>query len=112
MSNPKNVNGDKISFEMKWTFLLGNLTSIALKKEYSDPTALYGAGERSFGTYKLYGMMQCTRDVSKKGCEAYLAYHLVHFQDCLRPKRGGRVLGRRCSFRFELYPFVSNSLKM
>ncbi|KFK40535.1 hypothetical protein AALP_AA2G008400 [Arabis alpina] len=115
MNNPKNVS-DQVSvnnsFGMKWMTLVSNLTSIAIKKENNDLAPLYAAGERSFGTYKLYGMVQCTFDIGEKGCRESIGYNMVHFQDCLYGKRGARVLGRNCNFRFEIYAFVSNSLKM
>ncbi|KFK35929.1 hypothetical protein AALP_AA4G054900 [Arabis alpina] len=112
MSNSNKVSGDKNLFKTRWSTLLDNVTSIALEKEDNDPTLLYGAGQRSFGTYTLYGMVQCTKDVGKKGCKECFSYHIVHFQDCFSDKQGGRVLGRSCNFRVEFYPFVPNSVKM
>ncbi|KFK40537.1 hypothetical protein AALP_AA2G008600 [Arabis alpina] len=116
MHNPKNVSDDQVdvnnSFNRKWTILLSNLTRKAIKIENNDLTPLYAAGERNFGKYKIYGMVQCTLDITIKGCQECIGHNMVEFQDCLYGKRGGRVLGRSCNFRFELYPFVPNSLKM
>lgn len=113
MSNAKNVRDDPYSFIFKWDTLFDNLTSIAITeknknlKEVTKP-ALYGAGEKRLGTKKMYGMVQCTNDLSVKACEQCLVHNILQYQNCWKSgKRGARVLGRSCNFRYELYPFVN-----
>lgn len=53
----------------------------------------------------MHGMVQCTRDLSRVGCNNCLEQVLVHLQNYLAGKRGGRVIGMGCYFRYEVYPF-------
>lgn len=100
MSNAKKMNVD--SFREKWMTYLNNLVGVAIKVKY-----LYAAGDTRFGTKKLYGMVQCRTDLYKN-CRECVEYIAGKFQNCWLGKQGARVLGRGCSFRFELYPFVSS----
>ncbi|CAH2053062.1 unnamed protein product [Thlaspi arvense] len=109
LSNAKKVSGDQSSFHLNLMSLISNLTSIAINETNldGDQHAQYAAGERRLGTKNLYGMVQCTKDLSLRGCQTCLGYLALHFQNCYGRKQGARVFGRSCSFRFELYPFVS-----
>ncbi|EFH59585.1 hypothetical protein ARALYDRAFT_479711 [Arabidopsis lyrata subsp. lyrata] len=79
MSNAKNVGDNPYLFILKWDTLFDNIS-------HANKPALYGAGEKRIGTKrKMYGMVQCTDDLSVKAC-----------QELVR-KRGARVLGRSCT---------------
>ncbi|KAG7582884.1 Gnk2-homologous domain, partial [Arabidopsis suecica] len=101
MSNTKKMNVD--SFGEKWMTFLDSLVGIALK-DY-----LYAAGDTRFGTKKLYGMVQCRTDLYNNSCRKCVGHLAVKFQDCWHGKKGARVMGSGCNFRYELYPFVSSA---
>ncbi|AEE76565.1 unnamed protein product [Arabidopsis thaliana] len=114
MSNAKNVGDDPFSFILKWDTLFDNISRIAITEKNknlkdTNKPALYGAGEKRLGTKKkMYGMVQCTDDLSVKACEECLVANILKFQNCWKSgKRGARVLDRSCNFRYELYPFVN-----
>ena len=55
------------------------------------------------GSNKLYGLTQCTRDISSSDCEFCLEFAITkHSHDC-DGKHGGRFLGGGCNVRYELY---------
>ncbi|KAJ0983291.1 hypothetical protein J5N97_011546 [Dioscorea zingiberensis] len=62
----------------------------------------FGTGEADFtaAVPKLYGMAQCTRDLSGDKCYNCLSAMFPVMQN-FSGKRGGRVLGSRCYFRYE-----------
>lgn len=107
----KNVTGDSTSFE-EGLFLLSNLTQLATTKRDKNikgvnRPVLYAAGEKRFGKKNMYAMVQCTKDLTVKGCNECITYYMVHFQECWKRKQGVRVLSRSCNFRYELYPFIN-----
>ncbi|KAL9292267.1 putative cysteine-rich repeat secretory protein 19 [Arabidopsis thaliana] len=111
MPSAKNLIGNSISLEER-LHLLNNLTKIAVTKidkniEGIKKPVLYAAGEKRLGTKSLYGMVQCSADLSVQGCNECMLYYIVHFQECWESKQGVRVLSRSCNFRYELYPFIS-----
>ncbi|XP_024014971.1 LOW QUALITY PROTEIN: putative cysteine-rich repeat secretory protein 21 [Eutrema salsugineum] len=106
--NAKDASGDKESFNKKTKALLYNLKEKASSKE-NDPYGknyMYATMEESLGTMKLYGMVQCMKDLSVKNCSLCLDWIMAKFPKCCNGKQGGRVLCTSCNFRYELYPFV------
>ncbi|KAJ4894254.1 putative cysteine-rich repeat secretory protein 17 [Raphanus sativus] len=111
MSNAKKL-GDKLGFASVWNTLMDNLTTLALSQvNYTQPTALYSVGETRFKGDTIYGMVQCTKDISPQACEECLVFNRLHFQDCLNDKRGARFVGTSCTFRFEFYPFINKPVE-
>ncbi|KAB2603226.1 cysteine-rich repeat secretory protein 38-like [Pyrus ussuriensis x Pyrus communis] len=55
----------------------------------------------------LYGLAQCTRDLSGVDCKKCLDSAIGELPNCCNAKRGGRAVGGSCNVRFELYPIVS-----
>ncbi|CAN8270388.1 unnamed protein product [Cochlearia groenlandica] len=105
MSNPKKLNGDISSFHSKWSSLQKKLTTTALLDKDSS---LYATGETMFDTKKIYGMVQCMKDLpSSTACKVCIERLSKKFENCWRDKQGGRFVGRSCSFRFEFYPFFN-----
>ncbi|KAB1199562.1 Cysteine-rich repeat secretory protein 38 [Morella rubra] len=91
------------SFNRKLKDLLSSLSY----KAYASPK-LYATGELVLGSSeKLYGLAQCTRDLSSLDCKECLDGAIGELPKCCDGKRGGRVVGGSCNFRYELYPFVA-----
>ncbi|KAL9235618.1 hypothetical protein vseg_010363 [Gypsophila vaccaria] len=53
----------------------------------------------------LYGLVQCTRDLSPINCAQCLAIALQNFDGFCYEKKGCRVFYSSCFVRYELYPF-------
>nr|XP_040241853.1 cysteine-rich receptor-like protein kinase 10 [Aegilops tauschii subsp. strangulata] len=53
----------------------------------------------------VYCLMQCTPDLTLDDCTACLQLVLKHTLKSLDGAQGGRILGTRCSMRYELYHF-------
>ncbi|KAJ6917338.1 hypothetical protein NC652_019642 [Populus alba x Populus x berolinensis] len=56
---------------------------------------------------KLYGLVQCTRDLSSAVCKKCLDGIIGELPSCCDGKEGGRVVSGSCNFRYEIYPFVN-----
>ncbi|KAK9989447.1 hypothetical protein SO802_029686 [Lithocarpus litseifolius] len=99
--NVKNVS-NPTTFNNKTKELLSKLA-----KEASVSPKLYEVGELELSeSNKLYGLVQCTRDLSNSECFTCpdTAIGELHFYS--DGKEGGRVVGGSCNIRYEIYPFV------
>ncbi|XP_021294290.1 cysteine-rich repeat secretory protein 38-like [Herrania umbratica] len=102
MSNLQNVS-DPQSFNQKTEELLSQLANEA----YATPK-LYATGETELdGSQELYGLTQCTRDLSSSDCKKCLDGIIGELPSCCDGKEGGRVIVGSCNFRYEIYPFVN-----
>ncbi|CAN8270390.1 unnamed protein product [Cochlearia groenlandica] len=101
--NVNNVS-DPITFNTQTKAFLSELTNKATAK---DNKKLFATGEKNLDK-KLYGLVQCTKDLNSKSCKACLDGIIGEFPNCCDGKEGGRVLGASCNFRYEIYPFVKN----
>ncbi|KAJ6908480.1 hypothetical protein NC651_018784 [Populus alba x Populus x berolinensis] len=69
---------------------------------------LYATGGMELGgSTKLYGLVQCTRDLSSAVCKKCLDGIIGELPSCCDGKEGGRVVSGSCNFRYEIYPFVN-----
>jgi hypothetical protein len=79
-----------------------------LAKEASATPKLYAVGEAELEeSRKLYGLAQCTRDLSTRNCFKCLDGIIGELPRCCDGKEGGRVVGGSCNIRYEIYPFVT-----
>ncbi|KAG2306544.1 hypothetical protein Bca52824_026292 [Brassica carinata] len=110
MSNAKKVVDDGISlaFIKVWNNLVDDLTELATT---GDNSTLYSVGEKRYKGDMVYGMVQCTEDLSRKACQECVWYNTFHFHDCVDNFRGARVVGRSCTFRLEFYPFIAKPVR-
>ncbi|KAJ4729983.1 Cysteine-rich repeat secretory protein [Melia azedarach] len=101
MWNVNNVSNPVISNE-KSKELLSHLA-----KQASTSPKLYAAGELEMEeSKKLYGLAQCTRDLSYDDCKLCLDGIIDDLPSCCDGKQGGRVITGSCTIRYEIYPFV------
>ena len=78
-----------------------------LAKEASISPKLYGVRELEICVLnKLYGLVQCTRDLSNSECLTCLDTAIDELLLYSNGKEGGRVVGGSCNIRYEIYPFV------
>ncbi|KAE9587889.1 hypothetical protein Lal_00002804 [Lupinus albus] len=101
MWNLNNVS-DPATFNYNTKELLSQLGQKA-----SVNTKLYATGEVKLDkSKKLYGLTQCTRELSSIDCKKCLDDAISELPNCCDGKEGGRVVGGSCNFRYEIYPFV------
>ncbi|KAM6572710.1 hypothetical protein CsatA_016790 [Cannabis sativa] len=92
------------SFNPKVKELLSGLSYKA-----SRTSKLYATGDMDLGSGpdpKLYGLVQCTRDLNGMDCQKCLDDAISNLPNCCTGKRGGRVVGGSCYVRYELYSIV------
>lgn len=103
MWNLKNVS-DPNTFNSKTKELLSQLA----KEAYVDANKMFASGETKLDeSTTLYGLTQCTRDLSSDDCKKCLDDAISELPNCCDGKEGGRVVGGSCNFRYEIYPFVN-----
>ncbi|KAJ3670471.1 hypothetical protein LUZ60_010795 [Juncus effusus] len=54
---------------------------------------------------KIYGLTQCTPDMSSSDCRGCLQDHIISTLKFLDGSQGGSFMGSLCSLRYEIYPF-------
>ncbi|KAK2988004.1 hypothetical protein RJ640_011267 [Escallonia rubra] len=102
MYNLRNVSNPEY-FNTQVKKLLSKLS----EKAYVSPK-LYATGDSVLGeSKKLYGLVQCTRDLSSVDCKKCVDGAISELPSCCDGKEGGRVVGGSCNVRYEIYPFVS-----
>ncbi|KAL4614430.1 hypothetical protein ACB092_07G054200 [Castanea dentata] len=57
---------------------------------------------------KLYGLAQCTWDLSSNDCFQCLDDAIGQLPSCCDGKEGGRVVGGSWNIRYEIHPFLSS----
>ena len=93
------------SFNQKTKELLSHLAQQAFVNQ-----KMYAVGELELEeSKKLYGLTQCTRDLSSSDCKKCLDDAISELPSCCDGKEGGRVVGGSCNIRYEIYPFLVNS---
>ncbi|XP_068667813.1 cysteine-rich receptor-like protein kinase 10 [Aristolochia californica] len=90
---------------------LGNLTNRLVLQAVDDPSGrLFASGQVGFNDFqRIYGLVQCTRDLSKDDCRSCLQTAVSRIPTCCDKKLGARVLGLSCQLRYEVYPFFQAS---
>ncbi|XP_050935985.1 cysteine-rich receptor-like protein kinase 29 isoform X5 [Cucumis melo] len=58
----------------------------------------------------IYGLAQCTPDLSRQQCNECLVGALPIIRNCCDGKLGSRVLRPSCNFRYEIYSFIESPL--
>ncbi|KAM1766242.1 hypothetical protein ACFX11_005275 [Malus domestica] len=109
-SQEKNVSNPH-HFNDVLTYLMINLSGAAA---FSPSKHMFATGKIKFsGKDTIYGLQQCTRDISASDCHSCLNSALTDLLGCCSSQQGGTVVSRNCNVRFELFPFfndTSNSL--
>lgn len=101
---PANAS-DPVYFNEKVIALMNNLSV----KAYASPK-LYADGELGIGnSTNIYGLVQCTGDLSPTDCDSCLTQAIDWIPQYLYGKNGGKLVGGSCNVRFETYPFFFNA---
>nr|XP_023924914.1 putative receptor-like protein kinase At4g00960 isoform X3 [Quercus suber] len=98
---------DPVQFDDVLKYLLNNISNEAAL----DPSKrMFATGEIKFskeGT--IYGLVQCTRDMSGGNCNSCLLSAIGDLETCCFSRQGGIVLSRNCNVRFEMNQFYNSS---
>ncbi|KAH7662212.1 Non-specific serine/threonine protein kinase protein [Dioscorea alata] len=99
-------NTQNVSDPDKFNKLLVDLMNKIAQFASYNTSRRFATGEANFtvSNPKIYGLTQCTPDLSGDQCHRCLqaAFNAI---SGLPYSQGLRVLGVRCNFRYELYPF-------
>ncbi|XP_065024897.1 cysteine-rich receptor-like protein kinase 44 [Musa acuminata AAA Group] len=102
-------NSQNVSNQQQFDTTLGNLMDGLTKKASSSPK-LFAAGSANVTSFnKLYGLVQCSRDLSADDCYRCLQDMVNFIPNCCSWKQGGKVYVQSCYLRFESYPFYNLS---
>ncbi|KAI4298634.1 hypothetical protein L6164_032168 [Bauhinia variegata] len=102
----KNVS-DPIRFSKVLNYLMRNLSDEAA---FNPATNKFATGEIKFsGEETIYGLVQCTRDMSETYCSNCLSSAVADLMACCSSHEGGILLSRTCNARFELSQFFNSS---
>lgn len=76
-----------------------------------NSTRRFATGEEAFDATDptIYGLTQCTPDMSAAECRSCLGDIIGLIPGYLSGSQGGRVIGMRCNFRYEVYSFFSGA---
>ncbi|KAM3701570.1 hypothetical protein ACJW31_05G183800 [Castanea mollissima] len=71
---------------------------------------MFATGEIQFSKNRtIYGLVQCTRDISDGFCHNCLESAIGDLKACCYSREGGIVVSRNCNVRYQLYRFYSSS---
>lgn len=102
-NNQKNSVENPNEFREKWTYLMDKISDEAA---FQNSKAMFAAGEtRVSKKATIYGLVQCTRDISPSHCKICLESALGDLKGCCSALQGGSVISANCNARFELFLF-------
>jgi hypothetical protein len=108
MSNPNNISANYVDeFNGDLRSLLESLRSQAVAGGSLRKFAAGNATAPNFQT--LYGLVQCTPDLSEEDCYDCLREAIEGIPQCCGGKEGGRVIRPSCNIMFEIYPFYNST---
>ena len=55
----------------------------------------------------VYGVVQCSRDISLENCTRCLQQNVIEYRSCCRGREGGIFSRPSCFIRWEVYPFLA-----
>ncbi|KAK9084906.1 hypothetical protein Sjap_025317 [Stephania japonica] len=93
--------------------VLGNLMSSLAEEAAngggsSSSRAMFKTKQVELNSFqKIYGLVQCTPDLSPGDCYSCLTNIITEIPACCNRKQGGRVISVSCNLRFEIYPFYA-----
>ncbi|KAK8629448.1 hypothetical protein V6N13_078289 [Hibiscus sabdariffa] len=106
--NGADITSNLTEFDTVWESLMDR---VVRKASSGNSSHKYATGEAEFTVFQnIYALMQCTPDLSNKGCDTCLRASVSNYESCCYGKRGGYVQKPSCWFIWDLYPFyVSNA---
>ncbi|KAH7833401.1 hypothetical protein Vadar_005994 [Vaccinium darrowii] len=100
--NSNNVS-DPVAFNQT---LMELFTSLAEDASLSPILYAVGAETVNGTSENIYGLVQCTRDLSSVNCTSCINHAIRLIPQYFYGKTGGKAMGGSCNLHFEIYPFV------
>ncbi|KAF8395566.1 hypothetical protein HHK36_019516 [Tetracentron sinense] len=100
--NPRDFS-DVEQFNQVLGVLLKDLVTRASSSSSNKKFAIGEADVMNF--QKLYGLTQCTPDISESDCNRCLEEAVTYIPECCSGKQGATILKGSCNLRYELYRF-------
>ncbi|ONI34223.1 hypothetical protein PRUPE_1G469000 [Prunus persica] len=108
--NVQNVSSTNLdAFNQKLTALFNGLTSEAAGGGDLRTFAVGNASVGASSNVTIYGLAQCTPDLSEVNCTNCLDDALGDIPTCCSGKVGGRVVTPSCNIRYETYSFFDST---
>ncbi|GJN11521.1 hypothetical protein PR202_ga29720 [Eleusine coracana subsp. coracana] len=109
--NTQNVSAPSKVFDAAVGVLVNATADYAAK---ADNPRKFGSGVAGFQTFdgqnpRIYGLAQCTPDMAPADCRTCLADVIQAGSKYFSGSQGGRIIGVRCNYRYELYNFLAGS---
>jgi len=92
----------------QFTPRLGALMSNLTKKAALESPRMFAVGSAAVTPFvNIYGMAQCTRDLTADDCNRCLVNAVSSIPSCCSGMKGGQLIYASCSIRFEVEPFYN-----
>lgn len=102
--SPQNATTTPEQYASQLGALMGSLVQ---KAAYTSPWKFAASSIVVTPFVSIYGMAQCTRDLSTYDCNRCLTDAVAFIPKCCNGNQGGRVISWSCFIRFEEYLFYS-----
>ena len=103
LRNAFNATAEPARFQRVVAALVNATVDYAVR----NSTRLYASGEADFDRElpRVYAWAQCTPDLTPARCRDCLVQNMVYLSTLFTDAIGARVVGLRCSYRYETAPF-------
>ncbi|CAK7349931.1 unnamed protein product [Dovyalis caffra] len=105
MWNRNNI-GDVMNVD-QFNASLGDLMNKLVTRAASSSNLFAMEDRNETAFIRLYGLVQCTPDISPSQCRICLAGCVSDIPRCCNGKQGGNVLAPSCNMRYEIYRFTT-----
>ncbi|KAG6511067.1 hypothetical protein ZIOFF_029116 [Zingiber officinale] len=105
-------NGYNASDPAAFHRVLTDLVGVLVEEASGNASSLFAAGWASVpvaNASDVYGLVQCTRDLSTDDCGRCLRDAVANLSSCCYGQLGMKIYGQSCYFRYENYPFFELS---
>ncbi|KAJ1291234.1 hypothetical protein BS78_02G301800 [Paspalum vaginatum] len=105
VKDPQNVSSPVEAFDAAVGVLLNATANYAAM----NSSLRFATGEEGFDSRypTIYGLAQCTPDLPPADCRSCLGDIIALMPQYLSGRQGGRIMGVRCNFRYELSKFFT-----
>ncbi|CAL5344685.1 unnamed protein product [Camellia sinensis] len=88
----------------------GVMDDIAIQASNGGSVKKFATSRANFSSLQtLYGLAQCTPDLTVSDCNTCLRNGISNFPNCCDGNQGARILFPSCNVRYEFYPFYNVS---
>uniref|UniRef100_A0A7N0UCU9 non-specific serine/threonine protein kinase n=1 Tax=Kalanchoe fedtschenkoi TaxID=63787 RepID=A0A7N0UCU9_KALFE len=103
-----NVSEPWSAFDLAVTNMFRDLTELATSDQ-----RLYATAEAPVsGSLRVYGLAQCTPDISRSDCKTCLEMPIGSMFRSVQGREGGRYMNPSCNLRYDIYSFTSRGVRL